>query len=773
MHPKSKPNTVTRPSQTEKGKIRARITLTGLVQGVGYRPFIHRLADRFGMNGYVLNSSRGLIIEVEGKEKSVHAFSDRVTTTFPPLAVVRNTEIETLAAKGYRSFEILRSEKLETEFTLVSPDISVCDDCLQELFDPGDRRYRYPFINCTNCGPRFSIIKDTPYDRPLTTMAGFTMCRNCDREYSDISDRRYHAQPDACPVCGPQLQLNGVTGIIECDDPVEKATELLLQGDILTVKGIGGIHLMCNATDNTAVEKIRRIKQRERKPLALMSKSVERVRQFCEVNQSEQELLESPERPIVLLTKRENSPISDFVAPGNAYLGVMLPYSPLHYLLLDDDRLLALIATSANIADEPIARNRDEMHPSVRNNADYYLDHNRPIHNRCDDSVVEIVDRQTVMIRRSRGYAPLSMPIPGSGRQLMALGAEEKNTICFTKDGWAYLSQHIGDLKSAEAFEFFLEALERLKKIFKIEPELVVCDMHPQYLNTGYAQNLTTPLLPVQHHHAHIASCLAENDIKQKVIGIALDGTGYGADDRIWGAEFLIADLTGYERAAHLEYTPMPGADLAVKEPHRMAVAFLYSAYGDDIFDLDLDLFRRMGDHKLNAVLQMMKQKINSPLSSGCGRMFDAVASILGICDRISYEAQGPIELEVISNPACRSSYRYDIENKDDIIIIQPREIFRGIVADIENGTTAAVIGGKFHNTVVDFCVEVATKLKQKHRLNQTALSGGVFQNRLLLKKLRRRLVQRGFTVYINSQVPPNDGGISFGQAAVGLNLNG
>jgi hydrogenase maturation protein HypF len=752
--------------------IRALIILEGVVQGVGYRPFIHRLAQELGLSGYVLNSSKGLLIEVEGNTENVEAFIESAMTTSPPLAVVRDSAVELLEPKGYRGFEIRQSEKIDTEFTLVSPDISVCDDCLRELFNPDDRRFRYPFINCTNCGPRFSIIEDTPYDRPLTTMAEFKMCDDCSREYSDLSDRRYHAQPDACGVCGPHILLKDHDGPVDCSDAARKSSGLLLDGRILTVKGIGGIHLMCNASDSEAVEKVRQIKQRARKPLALMCKSVERTREFCEVNEREQALLESPERPIVLLKKLETPQISQLVAPGNAYLGVMLPYSPLHYLLLDDERLVAIVATSANIADEPIARDEGELHLSVKKMADYFLDHNRPIYNRCDDSVVEVVGKATVMMRRSRGYAPLSMRIPGNAKQVMALGAEERNSVCLTKDGWAYLSQHVGDLKSAEAFEFFLEALERLKKIFKIEPELVVHDMHPEFLNTKYARHLKIPLLPVQHHHAHIASCMAENAITDKVIGIALDGTGYGTDGHIWGGEFMVADLTSFERVAHLAYTPMPGADLAVKEPQRMAASFLYSAYGDDIFDLDLDVLKRTGEEKLKLIVQMIKQNVNSPLSSGCGRLFDAVASLLGVCDKISYEAQGPIELEVISDAKEKTLYNYDFQTEDDTMIIGPGQIFRGVVNDIKNGVTPAVISGRFHNTVVDFSVETAKRIREKDRLDKVALSGGVFQNRLLLEKMLQRLENESFRVYINSNVPPNDGGISFGQAAIGLNIS-
>ncbi len=757
-------------SQSFSSPLRTRIVLTGVVQGVGYRPLVHRLAEELGLAGCVFNSSRGLVVEVEGGRKRVAVFCRRLLEERPPLAVIRGKKISRLPFRGYRRFTIRSSRREERGFTLVSPDVSVCPECLTELFDVRDRRFRYPFINCTNCGPRFSIIRATPYDRPSTTMAGFRLCPDCRREYEDIASRRYHCQPDACPVCGPRIELLDRNPRPPATaDPFQKVGALLRRGKIVAVKGIGGIHLLADAASDAAVARIRRLKQRERKPLALMAVSPEAIKRICRVGREEEKLLTSPPRPIVLLKKKETGGVSELVAPGNICLGVMLPYSPLHYLLLEEAGLPAVVATSANVADEPIAVEPEEIPAFVRRGCGLILTHNRPIHNRCDDSVAAVVNRRPFLLRRSRGYAPLSLPIPGKNHQVLATGAEEKNTVCLTRDGWAYLSQHLGDLKGEKAFAFFRETVERMKKIFRIEPRLVVHDLHPEYLGSRYARALKLPRLGVQHHHAHIAACLAENGLDRKVIGIAFDGTGLGTDGRVWGGEFLVADLSGFERRAHLEYLPLPGGDQAVSEPARTAVSCLYAAFGEEIFDLRLDFLRRVGKRKLKILVGMIRHRVNSPLSSGCGRLFDAVSALAGICDKISYEAQGPIELEAVSEPGARSHYPFRLEKEGDAIVVRIAPIFRALARDLERKVPAGRIGGKFHNTVTEFSVEISRMIRRERKINEVALSGGVFQNRLLLEKMTARFTGAGFRVYTHSRVPPNDGGISFGQAAIGL----
>jgi len=632
-------------------KIRKNIIIKGIVQGVGFRPFIHKLVQNYNLSGWVLNSNQGVEIEVEGKTEEIDSFVSNIKKKLPPLARIEKIEVNQLPLIGYKEFSIKKSiVKEENSFVLVSPDISICEDCLQELFDTHNRRFRYPFINCTNCGPRFSIIKDIPYDRKKTTMNNFKMCSLCQGEYENIENRRYHAQPNACADCGPQVSLYQNKIKLEGIDPIEKAVKLLKEGKIGAIKGLGGFHLACDATNNKAVARLRRLKNREAKPFAIMSFNLEKIMQYCKLGEKEKEWLVNRARPIVLLQKKVDSLISPLAAPRNNYLGVMLPYTPLHYLLLKDN-FTALIMTSGNNTDQPIIGDNLEALEKLDGIVDFFLSYNRDIFNRCDDSVIKIINDNKVFFRKSRGFVPHPIILDFKLKEVLALGGELKNTISFSKENYIFLSQYLGDLKSVETLEFFKESIKSFKKMFRANPEIIACDLHPDYLSTQYAEEIKVKeglkVVKIQHHHAHIVSCMAENNVKEKVIGVAYDGTGYGDDGNIWGGEFLLCDLKKYSRVGHLKYFPLPGGDKAIVEPWRMAYSYLYSIYGGPkAKTLDIDFNRRMDYDKLSIIEKMIDKNINSPLTSSCGRLFDAASSLIGIRDEISYEGQAAMELE-------------------------------------------------------------------------------------------------------------------------------
>ncbi|MFH1095915.1 MAG: carbamoyltransferase HypF [Candidatus Desantisbacteria bacterium] len=758
--------------------VRARITLNGIVQGVGFRPFVHRLAESFHLSGWVANTSQGVIIEVEGDRDRVNGFYQQVLASPPPMATIMRQTIEFFPAIGSTAFEIREGIVYSNEFTPVSPDMAMCNDCYQELIDPDNRRYGYPFINCTNCGPRFTIIQTTPYDRKNTTMRDFKMCPECEAEYNDITNRRYHAEPNACPVCGPEVWLwrDGIREVaplaIKYEDPIKKAIELLKAGCIVAVKGIGGFHLACNALDSDAIKRLREKKRREKeKPFAIMSRNIEGIQQYCEVDEQERDLLLSTASPIVLLKKRLPCLIPDGVAPNNKYLGVMLPYTPLHYLLMNDEKIPALVMTSGNISDEPLIKDNDEAMDRLSGVADYILMHNREIYNRCDDSVVQVVDCKKMVIRRSRGYAPYPLWFDIKMWQILAVGAELKATFCLTSGNFAFLSQHLGDLKGLEVFEFFKEAVEQYRRLFRIEPEIIAYDLHPDYLSTKFALQLSTlnPQLstfPIQHHHAHIVSCMAENGVDEKVLGVALDGIGYGTDGHIWGGEFLLTDYSGFERIAHLKYIPMPGADMATKQPWRMAVSYLYAACGCDI---PSEFIERWGKERVKIIIKMMEQGLNSPLTSSAGRLFDAVASIIGIRDEIDYEAQAAIEIEMMAEEHCDEGYGFFVDRANEPWVIDTIPMIRDILKDVRSGAgvVSSIISAKFHNTIIAMIHQISRLVREKWMINKVALSGGVFQNRYLLERVKPLLERNGFVVFSHSKVPANDGGISLGQAVI------
>ena len=752
-------------------KVRKNIIIKGIVQGVGFRPFIHKLVQNYNLSGWVLNSNQGVEMDIEGETRELNNFISNIKKKLPPLARIEKIEVNQLPLIGYKRFYIKKSiVKEEDGFVLVSPDISICKDFLQELFDPHNRRFRYPFINCTNCGPRFTIIKDIPYDREKTTMSTFKMCPQCQSEYENIEDRRYHAQPNACADCGPQLSLYQNKKRLENIDPIKEAVKLLKKGKIGAIKGLGGFHLACDASNNEVVARLRRLKNRETKPFALMSPDLGKINQYCEVKKKEEELLINQARPVVLLRKKKNNLISPLIAPNNNCLGVMLPYTPLHYLLLKDN-FIALVMTSGNITDQPIIGDNQEVLEKLDRIADFFLLYDRDVFNRCDDSVLKIMNSDKVFFRRSRGYVPHPIILDFKLKEVLALGGELKNTISFSKENYVFLSQYLGDLKGVETLNFLKESMMSFKKMFRINPEIIACDLHPDYLSTQYAEEIKVEkglkVVRVQHHHAHIVSCMAENNIKEKVIGVAYDGTGYGDDSNIWGGEFLLCDLKEYLRVGHLKYYPLPGGDKAIMEPWRMAYSYLYSIFGSKAKTLDIDFNRRMGYDKLSIIEKMIDKNINSPLTSSCGRLFDAVSSLIGIRDEISYEGQAATELESFCASGIKEKYKFRIHKEGEEFIIDPQEIFIDIIKDLKGGIDKRVMAAKFHNTIAEFTLYLCGKIRKSAGINKVALSGGVFQNRYLTEKIISLLKKDDFQVYIQRKVPPNDGGISLGQAVV------
>ncbi len=759
--------------------------MTGVVQGVGFRPFVYNLAEELSLRGWVLNSSSGVEIEAIGSNGVLDTFAERLLSEAPPLARIDDVRVSEIAPSSVRlpiaeGFAIRHSEAKPGDFQPISPDIAICDDCLRELFDPNDRRYRYPFINCTNCGPRFTIIEDIPYDRPNTTMAPFEMCPACRAEYEDPTNRRFHAQPNACPVCGPHVWLEADSEAgrqVRARDAVRKTRDLLRSGAIVAVKGLGGFHLACDATNAAAVQRLRMLKGRVDKPFALMAFDLEAVQEFCHVEDEEEGLLISRERPIVLLLERERSLIAPAVAPGNQDLGVMLPYTPLHYLLLEpaDGFPPALVMTSGNYSEEPIATGNDEARERLGSLADAFLLHDREIHARCDDSVTRAFDGDELPIRRSRGYAPYPVRLPFAMNQVLAVGGELKNTFCLTRDRYAFLSQHIGDMENYETLHFFEQMVEQLARTFRVTPEVIGCDLHPGYLASRYAQRLVSgtagnlgiapsdlKLVKIQHHHAQVASCMAEHGLlgERPIIGVAFDGTGYGTDGAIWGGEFLITDYASFRRAAHLKYVPLPGGDAAIRHPYRIALAHLWAA--GEPWDEALASVRAASETEREILNRQLERQVNTVETSSSGRLFDAVSSLVGVRQEINYEAQAAIELEALVAPDTADAYGFGLGREIDCA-----PVIRAVVSDVKAGVPRAVIAARFHQGVAQMIDTVCVHVREKTGLNEVALSGGVFQNVTLLARVLPLLRARGFTIYTHHLVPPNDGGLSLGQAVI------
>jgi hydrogenase maturation protein HypF len=705
-------------------------------------------------------------LEIEGADPALDDFLRALRREAPPLARITSLETQSLAPLGDAEFAIRKSLVQETRSALITPDTAVCPDCLREMRDPGDRRYRYPFINCTNCGPRYTIITDIPYDRRNTTMASFVMCPACAAEYADPGNRRFHAQPNACWQCGPRVALHDPEGLrIACPDPIAETARRLREGRIVAVKGLGGFHLVVEATREEAVGRLRLRKRREEKPLALMCPDLETVRSLALVEEPEAKALLSRERPIVLVRKKEPNPAAPSVAPGNRYFGVMLPYTPLHYLLLDQG-FTALVMTSGNLSEEPICIDNEEALERLSGIADCFLVHDRDIHLRSDDSIVQQVSGALRPLRRSRGFVPVPIFLAEPVAPILACGAELKNTVCFTKGDRAFISQHIGDLENLETLDFFHQTIDHLRQILQIEPEIIAYDLHPDYLSTRFALEQTgVELIGVQHHFAHMVGCLAEHGLHERVIGLSLDGSGYGSDGKIWGGEVLVGDRGSFARRGHLEYLPMPGGARAIREPWRMAISYLYQAFGEELLDLGLPLLQRIGHSKIEVLLQMIRKGINSPLTSSCGRLFDGVAALIGLKDTVAYEGQAAMELEMMQIADPEDCYDVEADRMDGVYRLRPQAIIRGVVTDLQRGVTGERISRRFHLTVTEAFAQVCGRLRDDTGLEKVALGGGVFQNRTLLTEMETRLRRDGFQVFSKKLVPTNDGGISLGQA--------
>jgi len=741
------------------------IRVKGIVQGVGFRPYIYQLAGRYKLCGHVANTASGVHICVEGPLPDITAFLVSIPTEAPPLAQITDIKSVDVQTEGFQSFAIISSREDTAKSALISPDVAICNDCLREMLSPRDRRFRYPFINCTNCGPRYTIIDNIPYDRPQTSMKHFRMCALCQAEYDNPDNRRFHAQPNACPVCGPHLQLlDGSGQPINTTDPISTVVARLKQGRIAAIKGLGGFHLAVDAENEQAVVRLRRRKHREEKPLALMAYDTDHVRRFARLDDEEMAVLSSPQRPILLLAKQTGHPLAPSVAPDNRYFGVMLPYAPLHYLILEKG-FTALVMTSANLSEEPIAIANDEAVERLTGIADDFLVHNRDINIRCDDSIVRKTAGATRFLRRSRGYVPTPVFLNHTPPSVLACGAELKNTICLTKEDRAFVSQHIGDLENLATYDAFRDTITHLQNILDIKPQTIVCDLHPDYLSTRYAKaQRDLAVIQIQHHHAHIVSGMAENHLDGNVIGLAFDGTGYGPDGTIWGGEVLLAEKRRYERAAFLQPLPLPGGAAAIKAPWRMAVSYLYQAFGQGFRDLDIPFLAAIDLKQADILVAMARQGINAPLTSSMGRLFDGIAALVGLRNTVAFEGQAAMELEMIAQPEEIGHYDFGWQTSDALQI--PTEpIIQGVVADLAHGRSASWISRRFHTTLVRLFTDLCVHLRRQTALDRVVLSGGVFQNALLLQELSCSLEKERFAVYTHRLVPPNDGGIALGQA--------
>lgn len=741
------------------------VSVQGAVQGVGFRPFVYRLASALGLAGWVRNSVQGVFIEVEGGRDALDIFLRRLHDEKPPLSYFQSVESSFLDATGARDFKILKSDENGAKIAVILPDAAVCPDCLREIEDPLDRRFKYPFTNCTNCGPRYSIIEAVPYDRRHTSMKKFRMCNACYAEYVDPRDRRFHAQPNACPDCGPRLGFWDRRGqdLSRLDDPLLAAAQALRDGDIVAVKGLGGFHLMVDARDAEAVAELRRRKHRQEKPLAVMFPGVAMLEEVCRVGEPERRILTSPASPIVLLEKRSgNDLLCEAIAPGNPYMGAMLPYTPLHHLLMSELGF-PVVATSGNLSDEPICIDEHEAIHRLKGIADRFLVHDRPIVRHVDDSIVRIVMGRPAVLRRARGYAPLPVKY---GRELpaaLAVGGHLKNSVAISNGDQVFVSQHIGDLETEPAYAAFKRVISDLEKLLETEPVSVAYDMHPNYSSTGWARATDLKLIPVQHHYAHVMSCMAENEISPPALGIAWDGTGYGTDGNIWGGEFLRMREGGFDRVAHFHTFPLPGGDAAIREPRRSALGLLYSIYGANAFEFgDLDPLKTFTSAELAVISGMLSRDVNCPLTSSAGRIFDAVASLIGLRQTTGFEGQAAMQLEFIADRAVADGYPFSIDNTSSPAVIDLTEMVRSVLREIEEHVLASAIAARFHNTMTEIMVEIA-KISGEEKI---ALSGGCFQNKLLTELAVTRLRSEGFKVYWHQRVPPNDGGIALGQLA-------
>ncbi|MDO9546887.1 MAG: carbamoyltransferase HypF [Pelolinea sp.] len=746
------------------------IRIKGIVQGVGFRPFVYTLAKKNNITGWVRNSSAGVEIIANGSHKNLSEFTAGIKSNPPPLAKIDEFTESDISTEIFKDFSILSSQTIPGEFIPVSPDMSICKDCQEELFDPNNHRYRYPFINCTNCGPRLTIIQDMPYDRPNTTMANFAMCDQCMTEYENPLDRRFHAQPIACPQCGPHVWFEcGEKRVVTDEEAIQQARNFLKNGMVIAIKGLGGFHLACNALDTEAVNNLRQRKLRSDKSFATMAFDIRSIEKYCEISGSENILLESPQRPIVILKQKTDTKIPDQIAPGMKTLGVMLAYTPLHLLLLEPKNGFPdlLVMTSGNISDEPIVYTNESAKETLGPLADGFLLHDREINTRVDDSVTTEFKGNNYFFRRSRGYAPNAISLPKNSLEILAVGAELKNTFCLTKEKYAFISHHIGDLKNIETYQAFTDGIENYKDMFTIKPELIACDIHPDYLSTKFANIYShtndIPLVQVQHHHAHLAACLADNkwETDENVIGIIFDGTGFGLDRQIWGGEILIGGYQMAQRRFHLEYMPLPGGDAAIFHPNRIAAAYLLELGLP--WEVQFPSIESLSTEERSVLKQQLKTRLNTPFTSSMGRLFDAVASLIGLRHDVNYEAQAAIELEQISDTSITDSYTFNINDET----ISFKSLIADILNDQNNNIPAGIISSKFHNAVANLVLDLCKQIKREINLTHVALSGGVWQNQILLRKSYQFLLKEGFSVLIHHDIPANDGGISLGQAVI------
>jgi len=736
------------------------VEVKGLVQGVGFRPFVYRLAEAFNLKGHVENRNDGVSIKINCFPEVLPDFIDALQKKAPQASYIESVTYSITGFEVFTEFRIIKSQTISDKITDISPDLAVCEDCLNDM-KTQKNRINYPFINCTNCGPRFTIIQNIPYDRAKTTMHPFKMCPDCLKEYTDVRDRRFHAQPVACSACGPEYTLlEGNVSLKGIEPIITRLQNLLKEGKIIAIKGIGGFFIACDAQNEKAVARLRKLKNREAKPFAVMFSCVDKLKEFTVVNDAEEASLLSFRRPIVLLKQQKS--LAPSVNVGFNSLGVMLPYMPVHHLIFEGLDMPAIILTSGNISDEPIITDNDIAKEKLSGITDAILTYNRDIYNRTDDSVVTVVNNKERVFRRSRGYVPNPVVLKQNTDGILAAGAELTNCFAIGRGNKAILSQHIGDLKNLETYEFYCESIDRFKRLFLFKPELVVCDLHPDYLSSRYATNTGLPLVKVQHHHAHIASCIAEHHIEGKVIGVSFDGTGYGDDGHIWGGEFFVCDLNEYKRVTHFDYVPMPGGDKVTDEPWRMAVSYLYKIYQKDFFNLDMPFLKTIDTPAVEMLCRAIDLKINCPLTSSAGRLFDAIAAMTGLCVVSRFHAEAPMRLESIVEENIRESYLFDIT---DTIIFDAA--FKEIISDIKNQVPASHISAKFHNTIVAVITEVAIKIKSEQHLNKVVLSGGTFQNKYLLEHVEKQLIEHGFEVYSQMKVPTNDGGIALGQLAI------
>lgn len=748
------------PADNREYCIAFRIHIDGLVQGVGFRPFVYRLAKKHHLNGWVVNRTDGVSMKIEGMPEHFPRFIEDLRSSAPVVAQIEEISIDQDFPEGIHGFQILASQDLSNETSEISPDIAVCPDCLADLKQQ-PHRAGYPFVNCTNCGPRFSIVKDFPYDRGNTTMAPFAMCPVCRAEYSDIDDRRFHAQPVACNQCGPQYTMHGNGRVINGQEEVlDEMVSLIRAGGVIGIKGVGGFHLACDALDESAVDTLRQLKKREGKPFAVMFSDLSTVRQYARVTDAEEAALTSWRRPIVIL--QTIKPLASGIAMGLDTLGVFLPYMPLHFQLFEKLGLPALVLTSGNLAEEPILIGNEEALSTLGPLTDAMVTYNRDIHNRTDDSVIRVISGKERIFRRSRGYVPAPVKLGYEVDGILATGAELSSCFCLGKGNRAYLSQHIGDLKNQETFVFFEETLERFRQLFRVQPQVVAADLHPDYLSSRFARNLGIRMVEVQHHHAHIASCMAENRLDEPVIGLAFDGTGYGADGNIWGSEFLVCDLSDFTRKGHFAYLPMPGGDKASEQPWRMGVSLLYQTFGQELSDLDLPLLKQVEPGSVRQIVTALKKGINCPLSSGLGRLFDAVAAIMGICLNARFHAEAPMRLESYIRPDIHNGYEFSGTN---IISVAP--MVQQICADLHAGIDLGIIATRFHNTIVEASLHQVRRIRSETGLQKVVLSGGSFQNKYLSEVLENKLIKDNFAVFTHTRVPCNDGGIALGQLVV------